>query len=289
MKHRRRRPILFLLWFAISIMACGVILFMMHKEGPFSDWTIDYWALIISIFSALFSGLNVLAFYHLTIAVEQQNDERQEKALRIDGLKYQLERQQSIFDKIDQIRWAYVSSERSTKWKEIKELKELDRLVNVVKSEQGMLQILYNCNALFPSVSKDSVQSILKIYEEGEKKWIKEMTGLIFSGSGVADDTVIEQRCAALSDFWDNNNIVLNAHFTLIVAQMQYDMQVSLAESLGQETPQKPEWKNEQGVITALNQLPIALNQSREKKAIPEIQLIRWDFTYLDHKEKTNE
>lgn len=288
---RPRRPLLILLWFFIVLMIIAVVLFLMHKDRPFSDWTTDYWAFIISIFSAVFSGLNVLAFYHLTIAIEAQNSEREEKALRIEGLKYKLEQQQLVFDKVNAIRQAFASGERISKLTDAKDMASLDRIILTMNEEADMLQILKSCSTLFPSIRMNSVDAVSELYTEFKKKSEQELYRYLTSEKTEEDDTnSVEEYALSMAKLLMQNTNRMNAHLTLLIAQMRYDMQVALAQSIDQQAPEMPNWITEQALIYAIENKAQMMDSTRGAiKATPMFSPYRWDMTFFFEDEDEND
>lgn len=276
-----RLPLLLLLWFFIVLMGIGVVLFLMHKDKPFTDWTTDYWAFIISIFSALFSGLNVLAFYHLTIAVESKNSEREEKSLRIDGLKYQLEQQHMLFDSIYAIHQIFSTEKRISKLAEISDYSALEQELFTIQNEYEMLRVLKSCDTLFPSVNADCVTKLMNIYAEFQKKNEQEQYNILATDDNVEDLT--KEYCSSLSKYWKQNISKINANMSLLIAQMRYDMQVALAQSIGQQPPEKPDWTVEWGLIYVIENREKMMDATRGIiKELPTTATVySWDISYF--------
>lgn len=97
----------------LAVMLIATFIFYIHYlHTPNEDckpWNSDGGILIFTIFSALFTGLNVLAFIELTVTIEQQKDTRQAEKVYYDGLRYKQIQQKELSEKFDNIASRYIS------------------------------------------------------------------------------------------------------------------------------------------------------------------------------------
>lgn len=281
-KKKSRMLLVVFAWISLFAMIAVIVAFIMNIGEQYSADRSSFGTFLTSVFAALFSGLNVLAFYYLTLALDTQNSEREEAALHIEALKYQLENQKTLFNKVSDIHSAIVRL-RFAEINKVKEMYELDNLENTVKDELSTIQLLYNCDTLFPSLDKNNLQEILDIYTQALKVQQKASIQFQLDLADGFDDGDVERYKSALAKFWERQTIKLLAYLTLMIAQMQYDIQSTLAQSLGQKAPEKPTWENEVGAITNLKLVPLLLDASRTPSFDPpEPSIYRWDLTYLN-------
>jgi len=286
MKNRKNKSLLIIFaWGAMFMMIAAMVAFGLHL---FSDDSNEYGMLITSIFAALFSGLNVLAFYHLTIEVERQNSEREDNALRIDGLKYQLENQKTLFEKVEKMQ-SFIIKGREFEIRKMEDLVSIDRFVNAIKDEMSTIQLLDSCDTLFPSLSKDNIKNILDLYKQATDAQLIAYQKFLMDLADGLDDGDIERYKSSLAIFWQRNTYILLAYFALLIAQMQYDIQCTLTKSIGQNELPQPSWQNEQNAVLALKALPLGLDAARSPSlATPAPILYQWDLSYIFPDEDTS-
>lgn len=162
-KNKSRNLTMVALWLLIIVMIAGVILFFVHNNPNSERWSIGYWAFIISIFSAVFSGLNVLVFYQLTMAVENQNDKRQQENAYYEGLKYKLEQQKKMQEKVEDMFQRYLSF--SFSGEECTTMQDASKIETQCNQDIMTLRLLLQSSELFPSVSSDDVTDVLAVIE----------------------------------------------------------------------------------------------------------------------------
>ena len=248
--NKKYSPLLVILWLMTILMVVAVVYYLLHKQ--LMDWTTEFWALVISIFSAAFSAINVLAFYKLTIAIEEQNDERQKEALRYDALKYQLERQQEIFNKVEALAERIMSTALIDDFNEDNTIDECNKTIRRLDNQLLILSTLHDCTQLFPTVDQTCLDDLLEIRKAWENKKNERVEKLY----DPEEKDSQKDRIQNLRLFWSRNYYKCYAFFTLILAQMRYDMQSTLSQSIGQEPPQCPDFLKEKSIIIALKQVP---------------------------------
>lgn len=285
--NKKYSSLLAILWLTMILMVVAVVYYLLHKQ--LMDWTTEFWALVISIFSAAFSAINVLAFYKLTIAIEEQNDERQKEALRYDALKYQLERQQEIFNKVEALAERLMSTALIDELNEDKALDECNKTLRQLDNQLLILSTLHDCTQLFPTVDQTCLDDLLEIRKAWENKK-NERVEKLFDPD---EKDFQKNRIRNFRLFWSRNYYKCYAFFTLILAQMRYDMQSTLSQSIGQEPPQCPDFLTEKSTVIAFKQVPDELKNMLKGKgpySLNELDtdmVFNYDYSKIESKKKT--
>ena len=241
-QNKKKKTSIMLAFFMgiILIMILGVFLFIYHRDQPFVEWSIGYWGFIISVFSALFAGLNVVVFYQLTIAVENQNDERQKEALLHDVVKYKHTYQQQLYDDFVKMHHPYDFNllEREQKdWN----IDDSDKVERILYEAIALLQTLKNSTSVFPSIEMENIDEMLTIYTEWNLRHNKGALDYTKCEDSEERKDKLQKHLSNIISFGSNNSMNLNVQYRAILGQMRYDIQATLCESLSQPAPPKPE------------------------------------------------
>ena len=97
----------------LALMFIGVCVFYVHYLHAPADgdkpWNTNDGMLMFTLFSALFAGLNVLAFIALTLAIERQNSDRERNLAFYDSLRFKLQQQKNINTQLDELITRYTA------------------------------------------------------------------------------------------------------------------------------------------------------------------------------------
>lgn len=279
-QNKKKKTSIMLAFFMgiILIMILGVFLFIYHRDQPFVEWSIGYWGFIISVFSALFAGLNVVVFYQLTIAVENQNDERQKEALLHDVVKYKHAYQQQLYDDFVKMHHPY-DFELLKREQEDWNHDDIDRVEKILYKSISLLQTLKNSTSIFPSIAVENIDEMLAIYTEWNLRNNKGTIDYLQCDDAEKSKKILQKHLSNIISFGSNNSMNLNVQYRAILGQMRYDIQATLCESLSQPAPPKPEKEiyalSAEGVRTVR---PIL--QKRIRNELPYSQP-DWDYNFL--------
>lgn len=241
-QNKKKKTSIMLAFFMgiILIMILGVFLFIYHRDQPFVEWSIGYWGFIISVFSALFAGLNVVVFYQLTIAVENQNDERQKEALLHDVVKYKHAYQQQLYNDFVKLDHPYdfgLLEREKEEW----DFDDIKRVEQIHYESIALLQTLKNSTSIFPSIAVENIDEMLAIYTEWNLRNNKGTIDYLQCDDAEKSKKILQKHLSNIISFGANNSMNLNFQYRAILGQMRYDIQATLCESLSQPAPPKPE------------------------------------------------
>lgn len=241
-QNKKKKTSIMLAFFMgiILMMILGVFLFIYHRDQPYVEWSIGYWGFIISVFSALFAGLNVVVFYQLTIAVENQNDERQKEALLHDVVKYKHAYQQQLYDDFVKLDHPYdfgLLEREKEEW----DFDDIKRVEQIHYESIALLQTLKNSTSIFPSIAVENIDEMLAIYTEWNLRNNKGTIDYLQCDDAEKSKKILQKHLSNIISFGSNNSMNLNVQYRAILGQMRYDIQATLCESLSQPVPPKPE------------------------------------------------
>ncbi len=231
-KNKSRNLTMVALWLLIIVMIVGVILFFVHNNPNSERWSIGYWAFIISIFSAVFSGLNVLVFYQLTMAVENQNDKRQQENAYYEGLKYKLEQQKRMQEKVEDMFRRYISF--SFSGEECTTIQDASKVETQCNQDIMTLRLLLQSSELFPSVSPDDVTDVLAVIERLQQGMKHNNAQIIMTPSDTSDtvEEIIKRFRTLVQNICRKEIGTIEMVGNAVMEGITDDIQQTLVESL---------------------------------------------------------